>query len=156
MTRRVVLGAACLVAAGCGSSAQNGPGGAAQRFVSAVAAYDRARWCPELSGTVLGSGPGPLEGHLLNLCLHNDIFLAIGSCDRETAVADGTVSGVERSGNRARVRLTDRAVLRLRRVEGRWLVTDIQDTRVDPRKLRRPHCGSRGGAPSPGTGTVTV
>lgn len=86
---RAIWAAVCLAAAGCGGggATSSGPSGAAQRFVGAVNAGDRGSWCRQI-----GSPPfaaklrGPLGGAPLEQCIQQDLFLLLGSCDREAAI----------------------------------------------------------------------
>jgi hypothetical protein len=126
---------------GCGGTSltATGPAAAGKRFVDAVTVGDTRSWCPQIDAGLIGPGrQGQLPGPLLKQCEQDDLFLLMGSCDSEAAVAGASVSSATTNGDRADVVLSNGAHLQLRSAQGRWLVE-----RIVPGRSRHKPSGGR-------------
>jgi hypothetical protein len=118
----------CAIVAGCGGTSltATGPAAAGKSFVHAITVGDTQSWCPQIDAGLVGlRRQGPLPGPVLKECEQDDLFLIMGSCDSEAAVAGASVSSATTSGDRADVVLSNGAHLQLRSAQGRWLVERI-------------------------------
>jgi hypothetical protein len=117
-----------LMAAGCGggTSSTSGAATAAKSFVAAVDRGDTRSWCPQIGGGFVGlRRQGPLARPLLQQCEAADLFLIMGSCDREAVVARSIVTDATQSGDRAEVTLSSGARLQMSREQHAWLIEGI-------------------------------
>jgi hypothetical protein len=126
----VLLGAcvSCTIVTGCGGTSftADGPAAAGKSFVDAITVGDTRSWCQRLGGSIIGlPRQGELPGPWLKQCEQDDLFLIMGSCDSEAAVADASVSGATTNGDQADVALSNGAHLHLRSEQGRWLIERI-------------------------------
>jgi hypothetical protein len=117
-----------LSAAGCGggTSSTSGPAAAAKSFVGAVDRGDTRSWCPQIGGGFVGLRRwGPLVRPLLQQCETADLFLIMGSCDREAVVARSSVTDATQRGDRAEVTLSSGARLQMSLEQHAWLIEGI-------------------------------
>jgi hypothetical protein len=131
----------CAIVAGCGGTSltATGPAAAGKRFVDAITVGDTQSWCPQIDAGLLGlRRQGQLPGPVLKRCEQDDLFLIMGSCDTEAAVAGASVSSATTNGDRADVALSNGAHLQLRSAQGRWLVE-----RIVPGRSRHMPSGGR-------------
>jgi hypothetical protein len=144
--------------AACGGSgsASSGATSSARRFIAAVTHGDTHAWCPQIDGALLGEPrQGRLATPLLEQCEQHDLFLITGNCDREAVIADASITATKASGDRAEVKLSTGALLRMRRVGHEWLVADItggHSVRPPPAGLCSP---AGGGSPGPVASAVS-
>jgi hypothetical protein len=130
--------------AGCGGSS-SGSDATAKQFVTAVTHDDRGTWCDQIGAALLAATrSGGLWPEMLSQCKSDDLFAALGGCDREAVISGSSVTGDDVKGGRATVTLSSGAKLGLTRSQGQWYITAISGG--SPQHINQGRCAGAGGA----------